>query len=348
MKHRFLIVTALATALAVAGAVGLVTAGEGGAATLDARTTSAAAAWPGTTGKSGVNGVPLLDTASVQAFCDWRGRACGVAQTYTDRTSWQSMTAGSDWLFDGFADFPGQLVISQGLTPDNGTSADLTACANGQHNQDWRNFGTLMTQKGRPASIVRLGWEFNGTYMAWSALNTQTWINCYRNAATNIRVTDPQVILDWTINSHGTPAQACGGVSTNCYPGDDVVDIVGIDNYDMYPAAGSLANFTKIANAADGLNWLYSFAVAHNKKFSVGEWGVAPGATGGNSIGEDPQFIQWMHDWFAAHATNLAYEAYFDTCDPGDVESNIYLPVSSTCARINTKAATLYKSLFGA
>jgi len=301
--------------------------------------------WPGANGRSGVNGDPVIDQASVEAFCTWRGRSCPIAMAYTSRDSWEKMTSGTGWMFDNFSGFPGQLVISQGLVP-NGRPQDMAACARGDHDQDWRNFGTLMTRKGRANSIVRLGWEMNGTFMPWSALNTRQYIDCYRHAALAIRETAPEVVYDWTINSHGTPREACGGVSTNCYPGDDVVDIIGIDNYDQGPAAHGAADFQRIAEAPDGLSWTYDFARRHGKRFSVGEWGVAPGSDW-NDVGENPEFIRWMHDWFADHAPDLAYEAYFNNCTAGDVESNLYRPAGGNCARQNTRAGAIYRDLWG-
>jgi hypothetical protein len=129
-------------------------------------------------------------------------------------------------------------------------------------------------------------------------------------------------------------------------PGDDVVDIIGIDNYDMGPSSRDAADFTRIAERPDGLTWTWNFAQAHAKPFSVGEWGVAPGSEF-NTTGENPEFVRWMHDWFAAHAGTIAYEAYFNNCGAG-VESNLYRPVSSACGRQNTAAGAVYQSLWGA
>jgi hypothetical protein len=300
----------------------------------------AAGAWPGPNGLSGVNGDPLNDRAHVEEFCQRRGRACDVAQTYTDRTSYQSMTGGTSWTFENFAGFGGVLIVSQGLVPE-GRPQDLAGCARGDFDQHWRDFGTLMTQHGRAGSVVRLGWEFNETFMAWRASDPQTWIRCYRRAADGIRATNPAAVFDWTINGHHTPASICGGVSTNCYPGDDYVDVIGIDNYDHFPAARTKADFDRIAAAPEGLSWLYDFARRHAKPFSVGEWGVAHT----NDAGQDSAaFVQWMHDWFAAHAPNLAYEAYFSSCEAGEVQSSLFRD-DSGCVR-NPNAAATYRSLF--
>ena len=297
--------------------------------------------WPGANGLSGVNGDPILDTASVQGFCTARGRTCPVAHTYTDRTSYATMTTGSAWTFDHFADFPGVLVISQGLVPEGG-EGQMASCATGAFDDLWRGFGTLMADRGRAASIVRLGWEFNETSMPWRGTDANTYISCFRHAATAIRATNPQVLIDWTINAHSTPAGLCGGLSTNCYPGDDYVDIIGIDNYDHYPWSPTKEVFDRTADRAEGLSWLYAFARQHGKPFSVGEWGVVPTADAGR---ENPSFVTWMHDWFAAHAQNLAYEAYFTNCDLGGVQSSLF-DTTAGCRR-NPQSAARYRSLFG-
>jgi hypothetical protein len=296
-------------------------------------------AWPGVNGLSGVNGDPDLDTASVRRFCTARERPCPIAHTYTDRTSYAAMTSGTAWTFDRLADFSGVLVISQGLVPDGG-EGELAACASGEFDRLWREFGTLMVDKGRGDSIVRLGWEFNERTMSWRGTDATTYISCFRHAADAIRATDPRVLIDWTINAHRTPATLCGGLSTNCYPGDAYVDIIGIDNYDHYPWSPTKEAFDRTATRAEGLTWLYDFARKHGKLFSVGEWGVVPTADAGR---ENPAYIRWMHDWFAAHAAHLAYEAYFSDCLSSGVQSSLFNPDPS-CRR-NPASAQMYRSL---
>jgi hypothetical protein len=299
-----------------------------------------AGSWPGANGLSGVNGDPVLDTASVQAFCTARGRDCPIAHTYTDRGSYASMTTGSRWTFDTLADFPGVLVISQGLVPEGGES-QMAGCAAGEFDELWRGFGALMTERGRADSIVRLGWEFNVETMAWRGTDAPTYIACFRRAATAIRAANPQVLIDWTINAHRTPAGLCGGVSTNCYPGDAYVDIIGIDNYDHFPWSPTRAAFDRTAARPEGLSWLFAFARQHGKPFSVGEWGVVPTADAGR---ENPTYVSWMHDWFAEHAPDLAYEAYFSDCGAGGVQSSLF-NTAAGCRR-NPGSAEMYRSLY--
>jgi hypothetical protein len=330
---------AATTAPTVAPTVAPVTGS--GAAALIARKRPAGV-WPGRLGLSGVNGDPLNNRAAVEGFCTARGKACQVAHTYTDRTSWESMTRGTGWTFEMFAGFPGALVVSQGLVPE-GHHGDLAGCARGEFDQNWRDFGALMVQHGRGDSVVRLGWEFNGTFMAWHATDAKTWIACYRKAAIGIRAGNPQALFDWTINAHNTPKGVCGGRSTNCYPGDAYVDVIGIDNYDHHPVSKTKAAFDRTAAAPEGLTWLYSFARKHRKPFAVGEWGVVPTVNGGK---DNPNFIKWMHAWFAKRAPFLAYEAYFSNCEAGGVQSSLFRSGDPACHQ-NPGSASAYRTLFG-
>jgi hypothetical protein len=55
-----------------------------------------------------------------------------------------------------------------------------------------------------------------------------------------------------------------------------------------------------------------------------------------------------MHDFFATHAGDIAYEAYFNTCAANDLQSNLFHPVGTGCVRQNSTAAALYLQLWRA
>lgn len=274
-----------------------------------------------------------------QAFGTWRGKPIDVMLTFTSRNNgWGPITAPS-YIFDRTAGWAGTPVISQPLFPSN--AVNLSACASGAYNANWRAFGSYMVQRGRPKSIVRLGWEFNGTFMYWYGSNTENWKNCFRQAATSIRATDPQVLIDWTINAHGTPAAACGGDSWNCYPGDEYVDIVGIDNYDHYPPSPNQSAWNSMCNGKEGPCYMANFARQHGKWLGVGEWGVVSkaGVPGGK---DNPFYIQKMWEFFQANKDILAYEIYFNDCAQFNVMSDIF----KGCGITNPKAGAMYNSLY--
>jgi beta-mannanase len=119
------------------------------------------------------------------------------------------------------------------------------------------------------------------------------------------------------------------------YPGDDYVDIIGIDVYDQTKWTNfkdPVERWDKLTlNGPYGLAWHRDFAKAHNKPMSYPEWGV-----GGNDSGDNPYFIQRMHDWFVAN--NIVYESYWqsNSAYPGKLSADQY-PLS----------AAKYKELFG-
>jgi chitodextrinase len=267
------------------------------------------------------------DAASNNAWGNWRGRPIDVINTFTTRDQGWGELEQPDWVLDAMNGFKGQLVISQPMWPEGqGNSAQ---CAQGAYDTHWKAFGSWLVQKGRANSIVRLGWEGNGDFMYWSAtsadLSNGNWKTCWNKVAKAIKSTNPQVVMDWTVNAHGSDTidnhQAYDPYASNSpvYPGDDVVDVVGIDSYDMYPPSQT------------------AFAKAHGKKFSVGEWGTV--TCGGNPGGDNTTYVQKMFDTFKANQSILAYEAYFDYTD--EVCSGYY-PTNQA-----PKASALYKQLWG-
>ncbi len=284
---------------------------------------------------SGTNPAPDMNSVAAAAFGTWRGRPADVAVVYPDRDSWQTIVEPG-WLYDNFNGWPGRLVITVPLFPIR--QGDLASCARGDYDAHWRTLGETLVARERADSVIRLGWEFNDVTQYWSAKDTTKFVACWRRAATAIRTTDPLVVMDWTINAHGSTT--CQGRSTNCYPGDSWVDVIGIDNYDFYPATRDQHAFDTVANAVDGLSWLYAFATAHGKKLAIGEWGVVSGSKSGG--GDSAFYIRAMYGWMTAHAANIAYEAYFNQCGPSAVISDIY-----RCGPVNPKASAAYLSLFG-
>ncbi len=90
------------------------------------------------------------------------------------------------------------------------------------------------------------------------------------------------------------------------YPGDDVVDYVGLDVYDFKYEGSADERWDRFyLKAPFGLAWHRDFATRHNKLMSYPEWGVG-------QFGDNPRFIDKMHGWFVDHRDSIAYAAYFD------------------------------------
>jgi hypothetical protein len=287
----------------------------------------------------GLSGVSAGSLSQVRAWESFRGSAVTVVQTFADRGSWSTIT--SPWLGSGtekFAGFAGKWVISQPFFPTGG--GDMASCANGAYTTQWKQFGTWLNARGRSDSIIRLAWEFNGDWSEWSVSKTNptTWVNCFRQVVSAMRSTDPQVRIDWTLNAHSPNA-------FENYPGNDYVDIIGIDTYDQWPASLNQASWDSQCNQATGLCSVIRFARSHGKQFSVPEWGlVGSSGTGagqaGQAGGDNPFYIQQMYQTFRANADVLAYEAYFSDASGANVHSSLINPAE------HPNGAATYASLW--
>jgi hypothetical protein len=274
---------------------------------------------------------PYLD------FGTWRGRPVDLAHVFTTRDGGWRHLAEPHWPLDVFKSFPGRMVISQPPYPKGqGNNAD---CARGAYDVHWKRFGKFLVDNGHADSIIRIAWEFNGTFTYYhSDADPTNFKECFRKVATAIRSTDPQVKIDWTFNGHNSTVPA-GGTPWPAYPGDDYVDFIGVDPYDHYPPAKDEATWQQQCNGPNGLCYAMKFAREHGKKVGVGEWGVASCSRNGG--GDNPFYIRKMHETFMANQDVMGYENYYDDRMPNNVCSSI------VNGGQNPKSSAEYKRLFG-
>jgi len=326
---------------------------SGTASRARARPASTAGAWP-----TGVNGG---DTAAhAGAFAAMRGRPNDVVVLFTARDSWSSII--NPWIGDSpahFANFAGTWVISEPMFPDpaagtTGTalaqwSADhMAACAQHQYDGYYKQIGAWLNSKpSRANSFVRIGWEFNGTWFSWQATDPETYQQCFRNEASALLSVDPHARIDWTINAHTPLPTASKGDPFDAYPGDDVVDVIGVDTYDQYPpspTADEFDNQCSMGAPTPGLCTVISFAQKHRKLFSVPEWGVVGKDSGagraGAAGGDNPTYIRAMASIFKQYGSMLAYEAYFNNSESNNVRSSLVDPV------LQPRSAVAYRELW--
>jgi hypothetical protein len=157
--------------------------------------------------------------------------------------------------------------------------------------------------------VIRLGWEFNGSWMPWAA-GAGGYTAAYRHVVTLMRSVSSSFKFDWC-TAWGENSTAPDSV----YPGDDVVDIIGMDVYNRYYApadADPVHRWNTLLTANYGLNWLVAFAKLHDKPISIPEWGTGEwtAGDGGTGGGDDPLFIANMAAFMGAN--NTAYCSYWD------------------------------------
>lgn len=243
--------------------------------------------------------------AGAAAFAAWRARPLDVADAWPARATWAQIEDPA-WLYQRWRGQPYTMAFGVPMIPEGVPGVSLQACASGAYDRYWREFGRIISSYGFGHSIIRLGWEFNGTWYVWKATDPTVWASCWRQIVTAARATAPGLRWDWNINrgvSGGLadPAQA--------YPGNHYVSMIGVDSYDSWPAATTRTGWRQQLDGPQGLNYWLKFAKAHGKLLSVPEWGNV--ATGTGSGGDDAAYVRDMRDFFAANAGEIAFECNF-------------------------------------
>jgi hypothetical protein len=245
------------------------------------------------------------------------GRQPNYAMDYLDGTSWSSMESGAaseaaSWSASGYS-----MTFSVPMLPNSG--ATLSAGAAGDYDSYFQSIAQALVAHNEASSIVRIGWEFNGSWTPWYANSSDAseFVTFWQHIVDAMRsVSGADFKFEWC------PNLGDSGDLTSFYPGNGYVDYVAADVYDQswqnYP--GATQEFSNLESEPGGLNWLTSFASQQGKPVALGEWGLGPGPghagqdySASNqevSGGDDPTFIDDMANWIAA---NNVYEAtYFD------------------------------------
>jgi hypothetical protein len=177
----------------------------------------------------------------------------------------------------------------------------LADVADGLHDAEFEAAARAISE-AHPQAIIRPGWEMNLAEMAWFAKGHEDdYIKAFRRVVEIFRRHSTGFKFDWCPGwgPQDMPADAS-------YPGDDIVDYIGLDVYDFKHEGTPEERWNNFyVKAPFGLEWHSEFARLHGKRMSYPEWAVG-------NFGDNPFFIQQMHDWFMKNEDKIAYAAYFD------------------------------------
>ncbi len=124
--------------------------------------------------------------------------------------------------------------------------------AQGAYNQYFQTLGENLVKFNLSTALLRIGWEFNGDWYKWTALpGCSHWATYYAQIVTTMRAvpgkSDPTLKI-WHVkeffltpptlgNNFKTIWNPNGGYNAvnapDCWPGDEYVDYVGVDSYDI-------------------------------------------------------------------------------------------------------------------
>jgi Ca2+-binding RTX toxin-like protein len=236
-------------------------------------------------------------------FENWVGRDVDGVHGYVGGSSWGDFVSSSSWAASRLWGPTGTDVFWSVPLITNGAS--LSAAANGDYNQYYRQVAQNLINADREGDTiyVRTGWEFNGTWMPWSAGGKEgAFVNAFREFVDSFRSVSDRFKFEWNVN------ESYGGMDpSKAYPGDNYVDIIGMDFYynpqwQGYGESGREA-FEHVRDQKFGLQWLENFAKAHGKPTAYSEWG-----TQGNDAAN---FVKAAKEWFDSH--NVVYQSYWDS-----------------------------------
>ena len=242
------------------------------------------------------------------AFEAWLGRRVDGFMDFVDYTgSWTKAQGAIEAGAVCWAKRPGlkasvaiPLVVSDGGT--------LAVTASGAHDVEFTNFARALIRHGFADAYVRPGWEFNGGWYLWSAArDPASFVLAYRRAVLAMRRV-PGARFTFVWNAAGdqrgvTPAQS--------WPGDDVVDVIGLDIYNTRPRNPLVAAAKGVLDAPGRpwmLDWAAAYARAHHKRVALPEWGTGWNKASGEL--DDPVFVRHVAAWL--HANHAAYSGVWD------------------------------------
>lgn len=198
------------------------------------------------------------------------------------------------WVADGRGSR--KVVLSQALVPA-GMPVDWRAQgAAGAYDSHARALATNLVAAGLGSSVIRLSAKGNGDWQADSigttAADMTSWKAYWARVVRVMRaVPGAHFTFDWTINGNYRAI-----AFDSYYPGDDVVDSIGISQYDWAATTVGLNQPTRFANQlgwSDGLGALVAYAHSHGKPLSLSEWGLVDTAKAGGG-GDDAYFVDQL------------------------------------------------------
>lgn len=230
------------------------------------------------------------------------------------------------------------LVLAQSFGPErqNVTSGKNSVTADevlaGRYDADIKAMGQAMVAReaaGFAPMIVPLGWEYNSDWFHHSAADSRKFREAWRRVRILVRETGSRARFALIANK-GYSQNPPSHNPLDAYPGDDVVDIIGVDAYDHYAVARTDAELQRELDKAGGAHWWANVAAEHGKGYMLQEWGAknAPNASGDKGGGGySAFFVRGMHGFFeqCAARPDLEFvgEMYFSEDDPANVGSSL-------------------------
>ncbi|WP_345963363.1 glycosyl hydrolase [Streptomyces sp. BRB040] len=251
--------------------------------------------------------------ARMAALSHWLGGAeLRVGHTYLPGDRWSNIE-GAPGFLDVWADWRTRkadrmLVLNVPMMERNEEHVDddevrelLRQGAAGRFDHHFRALAERLVALKVPDTVLVLGWEMNGTtYTHRCGPDPEAWKTYWKRIVTTMRAVPGQKFRFDFAPSRGRDAVPW----TQCYPGDDTVDIIGMDSYDQPRGM----TFDEQVKEPYGLQAHVDFAKAHGKPVSYPEWGLFRN-------GDNAAYMRGMLAWMDEHKP--VYNTVTDYCPHG-------------------------------
>ncbi|MDF4252273.1 glycosyl hydrolase [Streptomyces sp. WMMB303] len=192
--------------------------------------------------------------------------------------------------------------------------------AAGHFDSHYRKLAERLVRQRLADTVLVLGWEMNGTtYTHRCGPDPKAWKAYWRRIVTAMRAVAGQRFRFDFAPSRGRDAIPW----PRCYPGDDVVDVLGMDAYDQPRGL----RFEEQVREPYGLQAHVDFAARHRKPVSYPEWGLFRN-------GDNTEYTRRMLEWMDRYKP--LYQTISDYCPHGVWR----------CSR-NPASAAVYRAALG-
>lgn len=240
-----------------------------------------------------------------------RGTPMDGLLTFSSRQSWGDFR----WVPDGTADYveSGHIVVnSMPHAPESEGSAMNERGANDAYKDQQRALGKHLADSGlnRREYVVRVDWECNGNWYAWSANRAggaDALREAIKNYVVNVRAGGAtKVRFDLCFNKG--PSQA--GHDFDIFPGAEYIDVIGIDQYDMWAPSYNDADWEREMRKGPTVRTAAEFAKTHGIEWSWDEGGNTHGDQ--NQGGDNPVYWELRRKEIQRNIDNCAWDNTYD------------------------------------
>ena len=163
------------------------------------------------------------------------------------------------------------------------------AISAGTYDADYKGVVDAWVGQGYKTMYMRLGYEMNGTFMAWYAGSDPTtngeWVAAFQHLSTILRAEAQKdgasLSIVWNPNEENWTSMSVA----NLYPGDSYVDVIAVDAYNvLYPL-----DLTDWKNGGEDLNVTSWMGVPANRRHfwmypSANQWNTKGQVSGSPSL----------------------------------------------------------------